>query len=64
MREDKLLKLKKVSIILSVVAIVICIGFGIYGKFVAKNDDITIWVILGLSNFSLLCGNLYSLNQK
>lgn len=58
------MKLKKVSIILSVVAIVICIGFGIYGKFFAKNDDITIWVIMGLSNFSLLCGNLYSLNQK
>ena len=56
--------LKSLSIILSVVAIIICIGFGIYSELFAEDENIMILFIIGLSNFSLLCGNLYSFTQK
>lgn len=62
-KRPKIKILKNLSIILSIGAIVVCIGYGIYGKFFVKDESIIIWVIIGLSNFSLLCSNLYSFNH-
>ena len=56
--------LTKISIILSIAAILICMGLAIYSKFAMKDDNILIWIILALSNLSLMFVNISNLNKR
>lgn len=56
--KDMDLKFTKFSIIISIIAIIICLFFVIYDGFIVKTNDITIWLILGLCNLAITFSNL------
>ncbi|MCM1370654.1 MAG: hypothetical protein NC181_02020 [Clostridium sp.] len=62
MKEKK--TLVKISIVLSLIAILICIGFILYGIFIEKDNDIMIWLVIGFSNLSLLFINISNYKNK
>lgn len=62
MKEKK--TLVKISIVLSLIAILICIGFILYSIFIEKDNDIMIWLVIGFSNLSLLFVNISNYKNK
>lgn len=56
--QDIDLKFTKFSIIISIISIVLCLFFIVYEWFITKTNDITIWLILGLCNLSIMFANL------
>lgn len=48
--------IRKMSVVLSVAAIIICVICGIYSKFYTM-----VWVVIGLANLSILFSNLHNM---
>lgn len=55
---DSDVKFMKFSIIISFALIVVCTFFVIYDGFIVENDDLAIWLILGLSNIVMIITNV------
>lgn len=57
MKDKNHMNMAYISICCSVIAIFICLGLLIY-EYISKENDYTIWLILLLANFSILCANI------
>lgn len=63
MKKDKNAEalIRKMSAVLSVAAIIICVICGICSELFSDDDSIMMWVIIGLANLSILFSNLHNM---
>lgn len=56
--------LLKISIILSIMACIICLIFIIYKGLITKEGNILVWILLLISNLTLISSNIINYRKK